>query len=88
MPSPDEQEYFVKSERCDFHGWAIKAIANIGNTGKHQLFFVTFVAKYHGLSRLGAEILSSYGFGTKRIQYATLVQETVATAREETRFVT
>lgn len=83
--TPEEEEHLTSKERNDFHGWVIKAVANIGNTGKHQLFFVSFVAKYHGISNMGNEILAQYGYGTQRSQYTTLVQETIARARTETR---
>lgn len=80
-----EQNDIVQKEKGDFHGFVLKSTANIGNTGKNQLFFLTFVAKYHGLSNMGAEILGKYGFGTMRTQYHSLKEKTIDAARARTR---
>lgn len=84
----EAENELVKRERGAFHGFVLQACASIGNKGKRQLFFTTFVAKYHGLSRMGAEIMAHYKFMMCRGLYETMRQDQIKQARESTRFCT
>lgn len=81
----DVQAELIQRESGGFHGYVLQSCACIGNTGKRQLFFTTFVAKYHGLSRMGTEILAHYNFMMSRGLYEAMRQEQVSKAREQTR---
>ena len=58
-------ERILKKERGPFMGFVLMATANIGNNGKTQLFYHTFNAKFHGLSRPGVDMLARYGYAMK-----------------------
>jgi hypothetical protein len=79
------EEELLKRESGPFHGYVLQSCACIGNTGKRQMFFTTFVAKYHGLSRMGTEVLAHYKFMMSRGLYETMRQEQVKLSRETTR---
>ena len=59
----------IQSEKCQFQGFVIKEVANIGNNGKRQLFFSTLMARYHGLSRYGSNVLAKFGFAMPKTLY-------------------
>lgn len=81
----EAEETLIKREVGGFHGFVMKSCAGIGNTGKRQLFWTTFVARYHGLSRMGTELLSHYDFTTARTQYQAMKLEVLKQARAQTR---
>lgn len=85
MLTNEAEEALIKREVGAFHGFVMKSCAGIGNTGKRQLFWTTFVARYHGLSRMGTELLSHYDFTTARTQYQAMKQEVLKQARAKTR---
>ena len=64
LPDALEQEIVLR-EKVKFHGFVLSAIHNIGNTGKGQMFFLSFTARFHGLSNMGQDIISRYGFMMK-----------------------
>jgi hypothetical protein len=86
-PSQDEESELLESERGDFHGFVLKSIASIGNNGKSQLFYLTFACRYHGLSRMGSDLLAHYGFNTKASMYDMEVIKAIQTGRNEARYV-
>ena len=79
------EEEIVCRERGGFHGFVIKSMADIRNKGKKQLFFSTFVARYHGLSRMGTKLLSFFGFTTSMSNYDNIKRDTIELAHETTR---
>jgi hypothetical protein len=82
-----EMDGLLERELGGFHGWVLKSCLSMGNLGKRQIFFTTFVARYFGLSRMGSSMLANYGFATSPSQYDTIKAETVLTARAQTRLV-
>jgi hypothetical protein len=46
-----------------FTGWLLMQVSGIGNAGKRQMFYLTFIAQYYGLSRDGIELVSTHGYG-------------------------
>jgi len=67
--SAADQAYFLGTDQTGFHGWLIMQINSIGNKGKRQMFYVTFIAKYFGLSREGIDIMAGYGYGVTLDMY-------------------
>ena len=61
--------------------------SGIGNLGKKQQFYSTFVSHFHGLSRMGCEMLSKYGYTMKRTMYDNMKAQAVLIAQEITRYV-
>ena len=59
----DRQNYYWNTEKSMFMGWLLFHINSIGSNGCRQLFYLTFVASYYGLSRNGVHTLSEYGYG-------------------------
>ena len=75
----------VKRESQQFYGWILTSCANIRPKPRRQLFFLTFVARYHGLSTSGADILAQYGLLTKRHVYSKCFEEQLQQAIQRTK---
>jgi hypothetical protein len=58
-----EMEFHKLSEweAGKFHGFILMAIGNVGNNAKKQLYYPTFSARFHGLSRQGVQLMSHFG---------------------------
>lgn len=52
----------LKHFRLRFYGWLLSALANLGNAGKVQMWYVTSIVKFLGLSRLGQSIMQQIGY--------------------------
>ena len=52
-------------EKCSSHfsGWILFHVNSIGSVGRKQMFYITFVNHYCGLSRDGIEMNSAIGYG-------------------------
>ena len=52
-------------DKCSSHfsGWLLFHINSIGSLGRKQMFYITFVNHYFGLSRDGIEMNSAIGYG-------------------------
>lgn len=70
-----DENQIVTRERSKFHGWIMSSCNSIGNFGKKQLFFSSFVARYHGLSRSGQDILAKFGYATSKTMHGDLHRE-------------
>jgi hypothetical protein len=44
-----------------FHGFVLMGVGNVGSNGKRQLYYPTFSARFHGLSRQGVQLMSHFG---------------------------
>jgi hypothetical protein len=64
-----DQNEIIDREQTQFHGFVLLGCSSIGRNGKKQMFYSTFIARYHGLSRMGAEMLAKYGFNMSRTMY-------------------
>jgi hypothetical protein len=60
--SEQQEEDMLASVRLSFHGFRLQTIAGMENKGKDQLFYRTSMARYHGLSRTGQNLMACYGF--------------------------
>jgi hypothetical protein len=58
-----EMEFDQMSDRDGgiFHGFVLIGVGNVGNNGKRQLYYPTFSARFHGLSRQGVQLMSHFG---------------------------
>ena len=52
-----------------FSGWLLFHINSIGTTGRKQMFYITFVNHYFGLSRSGIEMNNAIGYGVSLGMY-------------------
>jgi hypothetical protein len=77
----------LNCERNSFFGWVLSSISNIGNKGKTQLFYLSFTARFHGLSIMGQSILASHGFMMKVTMYNGMRTELLANYEQERRFI-
>jgi len=59
----DIQNKFVKANLTGFIGWLLLHICSVGYSGRRQLFYLTFILHYYGLSRQGIESIHKYGYG-------------------------
>jgi hypothetical protein len=69
MASHALEDQIVKAEKNAFYGWVVSSVANIGNKGSKQLFYMSFTARFHGLSIGGMSILGSYGLMMKETSF-------------------
>jgi hypothetical protein len=60
--SVPDQEEFIKANSANFVGWLLFQIGQIGTNGRRQLFYVTFLSHYYGLSRNGMVCLARLGY--------------------------
>jgi hypothetical protein len=71
MPD-DRQEYYKNACLSQYCGWLLNHILCIGSNGRRQMFYLTFVLHYFGLSRDGIDILSKYGYSVTLDMFDTL----------------
>jgi len=67
-----------------FHGFMLTLQHSAGM--RRQRFFVTFMARYHGLSILGTDIISSLGVTMPSTNYDAMMKEIVAEAKLKARY--
>ena len=79
------QTEIIEREQSQFHGLVLLGCNSIGRNGKKQMFYATFIARYHGLSRMGSEILAKYGYTMSRTMYYDMRRELIEKARANTR---
>ena len=47
---PMQQQWdMIAEERTQFHGYVLMGCNSVGNLGKKQMFYTTFIARFHGL---------------------------------------
>jgi hypothetical protein len=69
LMTEDEEAVIMNRERGSFHGYVLAATTNVGNAGKPQVFYTTFAARYHGLSRTGIDLLAFFGYAMPSTNY-------------------
>ena len=57
------QQTYIKNNLTGFIGWLLLHICSIGSRGRRQLFYLTFILHYYGLSREGIDYIYKYGLG-------------------------
>ena len=65
VPSLKTSKFADIIDKCSSHfsGWLVFHINSIGSLGRKQMFYITFVNHYFGLSRAGIEMNSALGYG-------------------------
>ena len=65
VPSLKTAKFADIIDKCSSHfsGWLVFHINSIGSVGRKQMFYITFVNHYFGLSRAGIEMNSALGYG-------------------------
>ena len=65
VPSLKTAKFADIIDKCSSHfsGWLVFHINSIGSIGRKQMFYITFVNHYFGLSRAGIEMNSALGYG-------------------------
>jgi hypothetical protein len=61
--SPIEQQQFIEECGIKFMGWLLCHMASIGSNGRTQMFYITFLLHYYGVSRDGIKHLHNHGLG-------------------------
>jgi hypothetical protein len=56
-----EYDKMLERDGGCFHGFVLMGVGNVGKNGKRQLYYPTFSARFHGLSRQGVQLMSHFG---------------------------
>ena len=83
----EAQEDIVFEARSKFHGWLLVTCSSLGRNGRKQMFFTTFIGQYHGLSYMGSDLISRFGFTMRKTMYLSQLEKTSASARDVTRYL-
>jgi hypothetical protein len=81
-----EYEVMVKAEKGSFHGFILSACGNISTGCRRQRFYLTFVARFHGLSRKGMQMLGFYGLTVKVSTYDKMEKEVIEEHHKKDRY--
>ena len=54
---------YIKTNLTKFVGWLLLHTCSVGYNGRTQLFYLTFILHYYGLSRQEIESIHKYGYG-------------------------
>ena len=84
--SEADQTYFQEKCIVSFYGWLLMQVAGIGSAGRRQMFYLTFIAKYFGLSREGIDILAAHGYGVTLDMFDRFRAMYAARAEEKSRY--
>lgn len=57
----EDYDMLVDSAACLYLGFVLQTVVQLHSKARKQRFHNTFVARYHGLSKMGCNLLSSYG---------------------------
>jgi len=81
------KEKLINDNQNGFIGWLLLHIGSIGSNGRRQLFYLTFVNHYFGLSRDGISNQNKFGYGVTLDMFDKMRQqclsESIATTRYE-----
>jgi hypothetical protein len=79
-------DQILHKEKGKYHGFVLMTTSNICPKSKRQLFFITFSTRYHGLSRMGIQILSYYGMTMKLTAFDSNERQQIAKNQQRVRF--
>jgi hypothetical protein len=65
----EEEDAISVAIESKYYGFIIQSVLDLYRNSKWQRFYVSFVSKYHGLSKLGMDILSSWGYAMPSTSY-------------------
>ena len=81
-----QQDTILADNQISFHGWLLLQINTMGSHGRRQMFYVTFIAKYYGLSREGIDLMAAYGFGVTKDMFDKLRELYKVRSESNTRY--
>jgi hypothetical protein len=70
-----------------FVGWLLFHVSSIGTNGRRQLFYITFLLQYHGLSRNGIDTLSRFGYGLNNTMMDEMTSDCIRHATTKSEYV-
>lgn len=83
----DLQQQLIASLSGKFIGWLLFHVACLGSNGRKQMFYMTFVNHYFGLSRMGIKCLSRYGYATNLTRFDDMRQGCLLMSQHKTRYI-
>ena len=76
-----------RKDTAPFHGFLISTMAQLSAQGRHQLFYHTENAAFHGLSRAGIHNLAALGMMMKLGTYDVMTKEAMEQDAQTIRYV-
>ena len=70
-----------------YYGFIIQAAVGLYRGARVQRFYPAFVARFHGLSRMGSDLLSSWGFTMPSTSYDRALKGVLERSVEEFKYV-
>ena len=83
--SEDENLDILEREGTRFHGFVLNA-CGMTTAGRKQKFYLTFVAVFHGLSKMGVNMLSAFNMLMPSSSYYRMRKELLAEAKAKVRY--
>ncbi len=86
---PEELEDIIcATVEGKLYGFVVQSVLELYKGARFQRFYVSFLAQYHGLSRLGSDLLSTWGFSMPSTSYDRALTIHMEQAEQECRFMT
>ncbi len=82
-----EERELVSDNLTRFVGWLLFHLSSIGSNGRRQLFYITFLNRYYGLSRNGVDNLCRFGYGLNNTMMDEMTQDSVVKSQVRTKYV-
>ena len=70
-----------------YYGFIIQAAVGLYRRARVQRFYPAFVARFHGLSKIGTDLLSSWGFTMPSTSYDRALKGVLERSVEELKYV-
>ena len=80
----DDVDGILEEYGSKIAGCLVFNLNSISTAGRYQLFYVTFIAKFYGLSRMGIIILSKYGLVSSMTYFDNKRKERIREAQLQT----
>ena len=85
MPA-DEMQAILERDKGSFHGFIMISVGNISTKVRRQRFYLSFVGKFHGLSRKGLQLLSYFGILIKPTVYDAMLKDMLKEQQQACRY--
>ena len=82
-----DQRHTIEQSINGFVGWLLLHIASIGTNGRRQLFYITFLSRYYGLSRSGVDTMHRMGYGLSMTMMDDMTEKYHLQSLQSTRYV-
>jgi hypothetical protein len=67
-------------------GWLIYHVGSIGTNGRRQLFYLSFVCRFYGLSRAGLDLMAQYGYCVNLTMFDSMLKQNELQSIEKSRY--